>query len=201
MICSTKKGRRRASLNSNLMCCALEKSYRLDAGNLEAFAAAHIFAGQQIVLAHHVALRLGELCPVALVGPGRQRLFLHAHNPAHFIFALLPAMWAGQHVLLCLLFFVVKIPFVHDAYYRPVFSAPTPTCGTFTNLVPDREPPAAMVFCIPSQRHISPLVKSLSFPVAVLSSVLSVAFQGTLLLGIASKLKLRALGRIVLAVC
>jgi hypothetical protein len=61
--------------------------------NLEALAAR--LTGEFVVDADEVIAQLGELRPVALVGVGRQAVFLRAAHPAELVVARAPAARAG----------------------------------------------------------------------------------------------------------
>ena len=61
----------RSVIGSMLMaerCRLFGKHYGLHTGDFEAFAAAHVLAGHQIVLAQHVRAGLGEAGAIALIG-------------------------------------------------------------------------------------------------------------------------------------
>jgi Tol biopolymer transport system component len=76
-----------------------QKRQRLQLRDLKRLAAAHVGAGQLVVAAHHVGLRLGKAGAVALVGVAGQLRPLAPHHPAHLVFAGLPALGAGKCVL------------------------------------------------------------------------------------------------------
>ena len=57
---------------------SLDKRHRLNAGNVEASAA--LLAHRLVVEQHHIALRLGELGAIALVGAARQPVLLRSHD-------------------------------------------------------------------------------------------------------------------------
>src|SRR5215471_508269 len=92
----------------------LDKRHRLDAGDVEALAAAHVLAGDFIVQQDHVALRFGELGAVALVGALRDAVLLLTHHPAEFVTlaGLAPGTVQGRR--LGGLRIAVKRSFVHD---------------------------------------------------------------------------------------
>ena len=69
----------------------LDEGYGLDAGDVEALAAADVLAAYEVVAADHVALSLGEAGAVAVVGAAAQLGFLAADEPGELIFALLAA--------------------------------------------------------------------------------------------------------------
>src|SRR5271163_2429652 len=87
----------------NFWCRTLKKCQRLQLGNFEAFAAAHIAAGYEIVAPHHVGLCFGESGPVALVGIARQLGALTPDYPVDLVFAGLAAVRANQRVCLLLI--------------------------------------------------------------------------------------------------
>jgi len=68
----------------------LEESNRLDSSDFEALAAADVLASHQVVCAHHVALRLGETGPVALVGIARKLRLFAADKPSDLVLAAWP---------------------------------------------------------------------------------------------------------------
>src|SRR5579863_4414155 len=75
-----------------------EKRQRLQANNLERFAAADVGAGQFVIAAHHVGLGLGETGAVALVRLARQLRSLAADDPRNLVFVGLPAFRTGKDV-------------------------------------------------------------------------------------------------------
>ncbi|WP_245632137.1 hypothetical protein [Edaphobacter aggregans] len=91
----------------------LEKGDGLDAGYLEAFAAADVFAADEVVATHHVALGFGEACAVAVVGSSGQLIFFPADDPAELVLGLLAAVRAGHRVRALLGPLVEKITFFH----------------------------------------------------------------------------------------
>src|ERR1700687_2043156 len=70
----------------------LQKRDALPAHNLKSLAAAQVLAHHHVVSPQHVRLRLGELRAVTIVGPRRQTLLLHAHQPMDLILRPLMAM-------------------------------------------------------------------------------------------------------------
>ena len=91
----------------------LEEGDGLDSGDFEAFAAADIFAGDHVVAADHVGLRLGEAGAVALVGVAGQAGFLAADEPSELVLGRLAAMGTGERVRALLGPLVKKFPFFH----------------------------------------------------------------------------------------
>jgi hypothetical protein len=83
----------------------------LHAGDFEAFAAAHIFTGHQVILAQHIGAGFGKAGTVALVGAPGKLALLGAHYPRDFVLSGLVAVGTVQRG--CLLFgaFVKKISF------------------------------------------------------------------------------------------
>src|SRR5262249_30621127 len=79
-----------------LAAALLKKCHGLDAGDLEALAAAHVLADHHVVTAQHVGLRFRELGPIAIVGTRRQRLFLGAHQPLNLVLRSLMAVRTVQ---------------------------------------------------------------------------------------------------------
>ncbi len=59
----------------------LDEGYGLDAGYVEALAAADVFAAYQVVAADHVALSFGEAGAVTLIGATAKLGFLAADEP------------------------------------------------------------------------------------------------------------------------
>jgi hypothetical protein len=78
--------------------CSLKKRDRLDSGHIETLAAADVLAADQVVAAHHVALRLGEAGAIAVVGVAPDLGFLAPHEPGKLVFGLLSAVRAGHPV-------------------------------------------------------------------------------------------------------
>src|SRR5690242_1430221 len=70
--------------------------YGLDAGNIEALAAAGVLAGGYVVAAQHVGTQLGVAGAVTLVGSAGYLCLLGTHEPAQFVLPRLPAMRAVQ---------------------------------------------------------------------------------------------------------
>src|SRR5579864_1564520 len=66
--------------------CLIHKRDGLDAGHLEALAAAQVLAHYQIVAAHHVGAGLGEFGAITLIGPTREVFLLGPHQPRQFVF-------------------------------------------------------------------------------------------------------------------
>jgi hypothetical protein len=88
----------------------------LHAGNLKAFAAAHILAGHQIVFAQHVGAGFGEAGAIALIGATRQLSLLGADNPGHFVFGGLMAMRTIERGHLSFWPFIEKVAFFHGQF-------------------------------------------------------------------------------------
>ena len=91
----------------------LDEGYGLDAGYVEALAAADVFAAYQVVAADHVALGFGEAGAVALVGAAAKLGFLAADEPGELILALLAAVRTGHEVGAGFGLLVEKITFFH----------------------------------------------------------------------------------------
>src|ERR1019366_2918569 len=73
-----------------------QERQRLQLRDLEGLAAADVDAGQLVVAAHHIRLRLGESAPVPLIGVARQLRPFPPHHPGHLVLARLPALGAGE---------------------------------------------------------------------------------------------------------
>jgi hypothetical protein len=91
----------------------LDEGDGLDAGYVEALAAADVFAANQVVAADHVTLGLGEAGTVTLVGSARELSLLAPHQPADFVLTWLPAVGAGHGVGSLFRPFIEKIAFFH----------------------------------------------------------------------------------------
>jgi hypothetical protein len=91
----------------------LDESHGLDAGYVEALAAADILATNQVIAADHVALGLGEAGTVTLVGSAGELSLFAPHQPADFVLAWLPAVGAGHGVGSLFRPFIEKIAFFH----------------------------------------------------------------------------------------
>ena len=96
----------------------LDKCHRLNPSHVEALPAPDILAPDQVVPTHHVALGLGEPCPVTVVGSARQLRFLTAHQPPQFIFGLLAAVRTRHHMRTLLRPLIKKITLFHPAPRR-----------------------------------------------------------------------------------
>ena len=96
-----------------------QKRQRLQPRNLERLAAADVGAGQFVVAAHHIGLRLGEAGSVALVGVARQLRPFAANYPGNFVFPRLAALGAGQSVAALLRRLVEKFPLFHGSGSSP----------------------------------------------------------------------------------
>src|ERR1035441_2639054 len=91
----------------------LEEGDGLDAGDLEALAAADVLAADQVVGADHVALGPGGAGGVPLVGAARDLGLLAADEPSDLVFACLAAVRAGHSVGALLGVLVEKVTFFH----------------------------------------------------------------------------------------
>jgi hypothetical protein len=91
----------------------LEEGDGLDAGDVEAFAAADILAGQDVVGADHVALGFGEAGSVTLVSAPTELGLLAADEPSDLVFPGLAAVRAGHGMGSLLGPFVKKVTFFH----------------------------------------------------------------------------------------
>src|SRR6185503_17804560 len=89
----------------------LEEGDGLDSGDLEALAAADVFACDHVVAAHHIGLGLGKAGAVALVGMARQGVLFAADDPSELIVSGLAAVGAGEGVVALLGTLVKKIAF------------------------------------------------------------------------------------------
>jgi hypothetical protein len=85
----------------------------LDAGDIEAFAATDILAGEYIIGANHVTLGLGETGAIPFVCVAAELVLLTAHEPPDLILAWLTAVRTGQGVGSLLGAFVEKVAFFH----------------------------------------------------------------------------------------
>ena len=70
----------------------------MQARDLEALAAADVFATHLIVAAHHIGLRLGKAGAIPLIGIALQRCLLATHQPGDLVLPGLAAVGAGQRV-------------------------------------------------------------------------------------------------------
>src|SRR6185437_1801949 len=84
-----------------------------DAGEFKSLATANVLAGHLIFSKHHVGLRLGKTCPVALIGARGHSVFLAPDQPVQLILRRLAAVRTGQSMWALLWFLVVKIAFFH----------------------------------------------------------------------------------------
>jgi hypothetical protein len=91
----------------------LQERYRLEAGYLKAFPAADISATDEVVLPHHVRLRLGKARAIALVCMPGQLRFSRPYQPANLIFVGLPAVRTSKSMRTYFGFFVEKVTFFH----------------------------------------------------------------------------------------
>jgi hypothetical protein len=99
----------------------LNKGYRLDTHDVEAFPAANIFATHRIVAPDHIALRFGEACPVAVIGSSGQLRLFSPYHPLDLILSLLPAVGTGHHMRTLFRSLIKKIALFHAS---PLRSAP-----------------------------------------------------------------------------
>jgi hypothetical protein len=81
--------------------------------NLEGLAAADVGAGELVVAAHHIGLRLGKAGSIALVGSAGQLRTLAPHYPGDLVLARLAALGAREGVGSQFRGLVEKIPFFH----------------------------------------------------------------------------------------
>jgi hypothetical protein len=93
--------------------CPLQEGDGLDAGDVEAFAAADVLAGEYVVGTDHVALGLGEAGAVALVCTAAELGFLAADQPSDLVLTGLAAVGTGHGVGSLLGFLVEKVTFFH----------------------------------------------------------------------------------------
>jgi hypothetical protein len=87
---------------------------RLHGRNLEAFAAAHVLAHHDVVLAQHVRARLCKSGAVALIGSAGDLALLSPHQPGNFVFRGLLAARTVQVRRFLFLPFVEKLAFFHS---------------------------------------------------------------------------------------
>ena len=92
----------------------LEEGQSLQLGDLEAFAAADVAAGDHVVAADHVGLSLGESGAVAFVGTAWQLRPFAPDHPIDDVVAGLAAVRADKGVGLLLIGFGKKIAFFHN---------------------------------------------------------------------------------------
>jgi hypothetical protein len=93
----------------------LDKRYRLNSHDIEAFSAPDILAAHRIIASDHVALRFGKTSPVAVVGSARQLRFFPPHDPLDLILSLLPAVRTSHHMRTLFRPLFKKISFFHAA--------------------------------------------------------------------------------------
>jgi len=86
---------------------------RLQPRNVEALAAAQIFAAHDVVFPQHIGAGFGELCTISIVSATGQLALFGAHQPGHIVFGRLMAMRAVKCGGLLLRFFVEKVSLVH----------------------------------------------------------------------------------------
>src|SRR5271154_1487762 len=97
----------------NLRLTTLDEGDGLDAGYVEALAAADVLAPDQVITADHVTLGLGEAGAVAPVGSPGGLSLLAPHQPADLALTRPPAVGAGQGVGALFRPFINKIAFFH----------------------------------------------------------------------------------------
>ncbi len=86
----------------------------MDTRHIEALPAPDILAPHRIITSHHVALRLGEPCFIAVICSTRQLCLLPPHNPLHLVLARLPAVRTGHRVGTRFWSLVKKIALFHQ---------------------------------------------------------------------------------------
>src|SRR5580704_7377990 len=89
------------------------EDHRLHAGNLEAFAAAHVLAHHHVVSAQHVRTGFSEAGAITLVGPSWQLPLLGANQPSDFVLRRLVAVGAVEGCRFLIGFLVEKIALFH----------------------------------------------------------------------------------------
>src|SRR5437868_14914560 len=94
--------------------CASDEDHRLRVRYLEPFAAACVFADEQVVHAHEIVTRFLEARAILFACAARQLLLLRPPQPTHFIVGALAAMRATKARAFCLWSFVEVISFVHS---------------------------------------------------------------------------------------
>src|SRR2546430_7244806 len=90
------KGFSPAARNDNTN--SFQERHGLNSCHLEALTATDIFAGDHVILTHHVGARLSELGAVALVRAWRQLTFVRAHQPRQLVISGLPAVRTNEIV-------------------------------------------------------------------------------------------------------
>jgi hypothetical protein len=97
----------------------LGENHGLHSGNFKSLAAAHVFAGHQVVFSEHVGTRLGEAGAIPFIGPPAGKLaLLGAHHPRHLVLSGLVAMWTVQGCWFLFRALVEKIAFFHESVVR-----------------------------------------------------------------------------------
>jgi hypothetical protein len=94
----------------------LRENNRLHSGDLEAFAAAHVLAGHEVVLAQHVGAGFGKAGAIAFIAASGQLSFLGANNPGDFVLSRLMAVRAVQCGHLLFWPFVEEISLFHGQF-------------------------------------------------------------------------------------
>src|SRR5690349_16289945 len=92
---------------------ALKERDGLKTYYLEPLATPDILAPDQVISAHHIALRLRKPSPVAFIGAPRNLALFPAHNPADLVIAGLAAVRTSQRVRSLLRPLVKKVPLFH----------------------------------------------------------------------------------------
>jgi hypothetical protein len=113
-----------------LATAALNKRDRLDSDHIEALSAPDVFAAHRVIAPDHVALRLGESCPVAVIRSSRQLRFLSPHHPLNLILSLLPAVRTGHYMRTLLRPLIKKVALFHNAPRWPGPNRSSP-CALF----------------------------------------------------------------------
>jgi hypothetical protein len=85
----------------------------LQLGDFEAFAAANVAAGYEVISAHHVGLGFGEAGPVSFIGVAGQLRPFAPHNPIDLVLAGLAAVRADKGMSFGFIGFGKKIAFFH----------------------------------------------------------------------------------------
>src|SRR5438105_406640 len=96
-------------------CGLLSEDYRLQAGDFETLAAAHVLARHQIVLTQHVGTSFSETGAITLVRTPRELPFLGTNHPSNLVLGGLMTMRAIQSGHLLLRPLVKEFLFVHGS--------------------------------------------------------------------------------------
>jgi hypothetical protein len=97
----------------------LRENHRLHARNFEAFAAAHVFAGHQVVFAEHIGAGFCKTGAVALIGSSGKLTLLGAYYPCDFVLGGLVAVGTVEGCWFLFGAFVKKIVFFHEKVVGP----------------------------------------------------------------------------------